>query len=127
MDRITGDYNDFWHIRNYQDQVKNIKAAVLMSHGFNDWNVVPSHSYRYYELVKEIVPAQIYYHQAGHGGPPPLKMMNRWFTRYLHGVENGVEKDPRAFIVREGDKRDKPTAYADYPNPAAQDVTFLLK
>ena len=65
---------------------------------------------------------QIYYHQAGHGGPPPLEMMNRWFTRYVYGVENGVENDPRAFIVREGDDRQSPTAYDDYPNPRAEGV-----
>jgi len=52
--------------------------------------------------------------------------MNRWFTHYLHGVENGVEKDARAWIVRENDKRGNPTAYADYPNPEASDVTLYL-
>ena len=46
-----------------------------------------------------------------------MKMMNRWFTRYLHGVENDVEKDPRAWIVREKDVLTKPTPYDDYPNP----------
>jgi X-Pro dipeptidyl-peptidase len=126
MDRVTGDYNDFWHSRNYRAQLKNVKAALLMSHGFNDWNVMPAHSYQVYDTLRNQVPAQVYYHQAGHGGPPPLKMMNRWFTRYLHGVENGVENDPRAFIVREHVKKDKPTAYADFPNPAAEDVTFYL-
>lgn len=55
-----------------------------------------------------------------------MKLMNRWFTRYLHGVENDVEKDPRAWIVRENDERDKPTPYEDYPNPAAQPVKFHL-
>ena len=30
--------------------------------------------------------------------------MNRWFTRYVMGVENGVENDPEAWIVREGDE-----------------------
>ena len=55
-----------------------------------------------------------------------MKMMNRWFTRYLHGVENGVEKDSRAWIVREGADRAKPTAYDDYPNPAASTVSLHL-
>src|SRR5690606_27509025 len=104
------------------------KAALLMSHGFNDWNVMPLHSHRIYLKAKEMgLPAQIYYHQDGHGGPPPIKMMNRWFTRYLHGVENGVEKDPKAWIVREHDKQDQPTPYVDYPNPEAIDVTFYLQ
>jgi X-Pro dipeptidyl-peptidase len=51
-------------------------------------------------------------------------MMNRWFTRYVYGVQNGVEKDPRAWIVRETDDRLKPTPYADYPNPASAPVTL---
>jgi X-Pro dipeptidyl-peptidase len=68
---------------------------------------------------------QAYFHQGGHGGEPPLKQMNRWFTRYLHGVTNDVENDPKAWIVREGDKREEPTPYYDYPNPAAKPVTFF--
>jgi X-Pro dipeptidyl-peptidase len=127
MDRITGDYNDFWAGRDYLNDMGPFKAALLMSHGFNDWNVMPEHSYRIYEEArKKGVPSMIYYHQNGHGGPPPLSMMNRWFTRYLHGVENGVEKDPRAWVVREKDDRLKPTPYAEYPNPAATAVTLFL-
>lgn len=127
FDRNTGDYNDFWAGRDYLNDLGPVKAATLMSHGFNDWNVVPEHSVRIYEALKQKgVPVQAYYHQGGHGGPPPMRLMNRWFTRYLHGVENGVEQDPRAWIVREDGKRDEPTAYADYPNPDAKDVTLYL-
>ncbi|MEM6379392.1 MAG: Xaa-Pro dipeptidyl-peptidase [Bacteroidota bacterium] len=127
MDRITGDYNDFWAGRDYLNEMGPMKAALLMSHGFNDWNVMPEHSYRIYKAAKDKgIPAQIFYHQNGHGGPPPMTMMNRWFTRYLHGVENDVEKDARAWIVRESDKRDEPTAYEDYPNPDASDVDLYL-
>jgi X-Pro dipeptidyl-peptidase len=112
-----------------------------MSHAFNDWNVVPEHSVRIYEALKGRVPLQAYYHQGGHGGAPPMEMMNKWFTRFLYGVENGVEKEPKAWIVREtppaapagppaaggagsapaqGRGRGQtpaPTPYADYPNP----------
>lgn len=56
-----------------------------------------------------------------------MKQMNRWFTRYLHGIENDVEKDQRAWIVREKAERDKPTAYADYPHPDANPVLFHLQ
>ena len=127
MDRISGDYNDFWAGRDYLHQMKPMKAALLMSHGFNDWNVMPEHSYRIYKRATEMgIPTQIYYHQNGHGGPPPLKMMNRWFTRYLHGIENDVENDAKAWIVREQDKRTEPTAYKAYPNPAAQQVTLNI-
>lgn len=127
-DRITGDYNDFWAGRDYLNKMDKMKAALFMSHGFNDWNVVPEHSLRIYEAAKKNgVPAMIYYHQNGHGEPPPFSMMNRWFTRYLFGVENGVENEPRAWIVREDDGHDSPTSYADYPNPDASPVTLYLK
>jgi len=127
MDRATGDYNDFWAGRDYLNDMKPMKAALLMSHGFNDWNVMPEHSYRIYKRAKEMgLPTQIYYHQNGHGGPPPIKMMNRWFTRYLHGIENGVEQDARSWIVRENDAQNNPTAYTEYPNPEASPVAFYL-
>jgi X-Pro dipeptidyl-peptidase len=127
MHRHTGDLNDFWVSRDYLNQMDDFRAPLLMSHGFNDWNVMPEHSLRIYEAAKEKgVPAQIFYHQGGHGGPPPIEMMNKWFTRYLHGIENGVENDPRAWIVREKDDMDKPTPYEDYPNPDASPVKFFL-
>ena len=127
MDRITGDYNDFWAGRDYLNQMKPMKAALLMAHGFNDWNVMPEHSYRISKRAKEMgIPTQIYYHQNGHGGPPPMKMMNRWFTRYLHGIENGVENDAKAWIVRENDSKQYPTAYTDYPNPEATPVVLYI-
>jgi len=52
MDRITGDYNEFWAGRDYLNDMKPMKAALLMSHGFNDWNVMPEHSYRIYKVIK---------------------------------------------------------------------------
>ena len=131
LDRTTGDYNDFWAERDYLNHIDGVRAATLMAHGFNDWNVMPEHSYRITEALKERgVPVQIYYHQGGHGGPPPPTMMNRWFTRYLLGIENGVENDPRAWIVREVRNRDprtpmpEPTPYPDYPHPQAEGVTL---
>jgi X-Pro dipeptidyl-peptidase len=155
-DRKSGDYNTFWAERDLLNKVGGIKAAVLMAHAFNDWNVVPEHSVRIYEALKGRVPLQAYYHQGGHGGAPPLPMMNKWFTRYLYGVQNGVEKEPKAWIVRESDQEAltaaaaaaaataaaanpgqpprrggaptaPPTPYADYPNPAASPVTLYLQ
>lgn len=127
MDRLTGDYNDFWAGRDYLNDMEGMRAAMLMSHGFNDWNVMPEHSYRIYRKAREMgLPAKIYYHQGGHGGPPPMEMMIRWFTRYLYGVDNGVEKGPRAWIVREDDEPENPTSYPDYPHPGAVPVTLHL-
>jgi X-Pro dipeptidyl-peptidase len=143
-DRASGDYNEFWASRDLLPLAGNIRAAVLMAHAFNDWNVVPEHSVRIAEAIKGRVPVQWYYHQGGHGGAPPLELMNRWFTRFLHGVENGVEQGPKAWIVREGDPPDPneepagrgrgrgrgraptppPVPYPDYPHPDARLVTL---
>ncbi len=115
-----------------------------MSHAFNDWNVVPEHSVRIASALKGRVPVQWYFHQGGHGGAPPLELMNRWFTRFLYGVDNGVESDPKAWIVREGDPPDPtasdagrgrgrgrsptppPVPYPDYPHPDASMVSWRL-
>ncbi len=124
FDRVHGDYNEFWAGRDYLNKLDDYKAATLMSHAFNDWNVMPEHSVRIYEALKSKgVPCQAYFHQGGHGGPPPMERMNRWFTRYLYGIENNVEQDAKAWIVRENDSRRKPTPYPDYPHPEAEYVT----
>ncbi len=101
-DRDNGDYNAFWAKRDLLNFVKNIKAAVLLAHGFNDWNVVPEHSIRIYNAMKaDGLPVSIYLHQGGHGGNPPADMVNRWFSHYLYGVDNGVQNDPPVWIVHE--------------------------
>ncbi len=127
FDRLHGDDNEFWRKRDYLLDLGPLKAAVLMSHAFNDWNVVPEHSNRIYQALKpKPVTAKIFYHQGGHGGGPPKTMMNRWFARYLHDVENEVESGPRAWIVRENDPRSEPTPYPDYPHPDRSPVTLHL-
>ena len=127
IDRESGDYNEFWAGRDYINGLDKVRAATLIAHGFNDWNVMPEHSVRIYAGLKERgVPCMAYFHQGGHGGAPPKEMMNRWFTRYLYGVENDVEQDARAWVAREGVNRKRPTPYADYPNPKAQAVTLHL-
>jgi X-Pro dipeptidyl-peptidase len=99
-DRATGDYNDFWAVRDLVPLLKNVKAAVLLGHGLHDYNVMPSHSTVVFEeLQARKVPSAIYLHQGGHGGNPPDDLVNRWFSHYLYGVDNGVEKDGRAWIV----------------------------
>ena len=127
MDRLSGDYNDFWKGRDYTHQLEDVKAAVFFSHGLSDWNVMPDHSIRIYEKLKSLgKTTKLYLHQGGHGGPPPMDMMNKWFTRFLYGIENGAEDEDKLWVVRKGDKRKNPTSYPDYPNPDAQDVNFYL-
>lgn len=127
FDRITGDWNDFWAGRDYLLQIGKFRAAMLMSHGWNDWNVMPEHSVRFYVTLKQKgIPCIAFFHQGGHGGPPPLELVNRWFTQYLYGIDSGVDKGPRSWIVREGERPSNPTAYPDYPHPDAKVVKLQL-
>ena len=147
QDRVTGDMNDFWYARDLLPFVKNIKAAVLLAHGLNDYNVVPEHSVRIYdEMRARGLPVSMYLHQGGHGGNPPADMLNRWFSHYLYGVDNGVEKDPPVWIVQDagaqapnaplppvdatggrggrGFARLAPTPFASFPVPGSVPVAM---
>jgi X-Pro dipeptidyl-peptidase len=137
-DRATGDYNDFWAARDLLPHVGNIRAAVLLAHGLNDFNVMPSHTVRIYEAMKARgLPVSMYLHQGGHGGDPPDDMVNRWFTHYLYGVDNGVRGDPPVWIVpstaadsaaagarasRERAGTPPPVPFASFPAPGSAHV-----
>ena len=137
MDRQSGDYNDFWEARDLLPRLKNVKAAVLLAHGLNDYNVMPAHSVRVYDEMKRLgLPVSLYLHQGGHGGAPPADMINRWFTHYLYGVENGVKNDPPVWIVSsttaptappaQGSppRRAMPSPFASFPVPGSQPVAL---
>jgi predicted acyl esterase len=102
IDRATGDRSGFWQERNYMKDVENVHAATLLAHGNNDFNVMTKNAAQFYEALKrQGVPHMFYFHQGGHGGSPPDVLINYWFTRYLYGVDNGVENLPRSWVVRE--------------------------
>lgn len=127
FDRKNGDYNPFWAERDLLNKMALYKTPTLLSHGQHDWNVLPEHSMRVYQaLKKKGVMTQLYLHHGGHGGAAPFELRNRWFSHYLYGINNGVEKDQRALIAREGEDRLLPTAYPDFPNPAAAPVMLYL-
>jgi predicted acyl esterase len=102
IDRATGNRNAAWQERNYMKDVGNVHAATLIAHGNNDFNVMTKNAAQYYDALKrQGVPHMFYFHQGGHGGAPPDVLQNLWFTRYLYGVQNGVESLPRSWVVRE--------------------------
>ncbi|HEX6134870.1 MAG TPA: Xaa-Pro dipeptidyl-peptidase [Longimicrobiales bacterium] len=133
-DRATGDFNEFWEVRDQLPHVKNVRAAVLFVHGFNDYNVVPEHTIRMWEALKTRNPdARIWLHQGGHGGSgPPADLVNRWWAHYLYDVENGIDRSPRAMVVPSHAKPPlgaargvsaPAVAYADWPVPGSTPVT----
>ncbi|TWF94098.1 Xaa-Pro dipeptidyl-peptidase [Saccharopolyspora dendranthemae] len=128
QDRITGDDNGFWDERNYLDDVGQVRAAVLSVHGLNDWNVKTRQAAQWYRALREHdVPHKIWWHQSGHTDPIKLReqewlrTLNRWFTRYLHQVPNGVEEEPRATIQREDGSW---VEEAEWPAPGAAEAVL---
>lgn len=120
QDRVTGDYSEFWESRDYLRDVDKVTAATFVAHGLRDWNVTTKHAAQWYEALKQNgVDRRIYWHQGGHGGPPPADALNRWFTRYLYDVDNGVEKEPRALVQREDGRL---TQHPEWPVPGSQTV-----
>jgi predicted acyl esterase len=102
QDRAAGNRSGFWQERNYLKDVDNVRAATLLAHGNNDFNVMTKQAAQFYAALRNRdVPHMFFFHQGGHGGPPPDVLINYWFTRYLYGVHNGVESLPRSWVVRE--------------------------
>ncbi|TWP49061.1 Xaa-Pro dipeptidyl-peptidase [Lentzea tibetensis] len=130
QDRITGDYSKFWDERNYVNDARKVRAAVLAVHGLNDWNVKMTHVEQWYSALKRNgVAHKIWLHQSGHTDADTLRSvewrrtLNRWFTQYLWGQRNGVDREPKATLQRE----DKTWVdEAEWPSPNASDVRLKL-
>ncbi|KRM35830.1 xaa-Pro dipeptidyl-peptidase [Agrilactobacillus composti DSM 18527 = JCM 14202] len=95
QDRNSGNYNDFWAIRNYRTNVKNIKCAVLLVHGLNDWNVKLRNPEKLWRTLREAdIPAKMFLHQGQHVYMNNIRsidfndMVNLWLTDKLLGFPN---------------------------------------
>ncbi|MEP7452104.1 CocE/NonD family hydrolase [Phyllobacterium sp. SB3] len=97
VDDLTFAYNDFWKERNTLLLVNNIKAATLIAHGQSDNNVKTKNSVQLYDTLFEMKkPVQLWLHSRDHDDPAWQKEWQKqillWYSRYLFGVNNGVEK-----------------------------------
>ena len=72
LDRKTGDYNQFWHDRNYLLNAKKVKAEVVFTHGSQDWNVKPLHVYQMFNALPSHINKHLFYHNGAH------VYMNNW-------------------------------------------------
>ena len=66
LDRKTGDYNQFWHDRNYLLQADKVKAEVVFTHGSQDWNVKPLHVYQMFQALPANIKKHLFYHNGAH-------------------------------------------------------------
>jgi X-Pro dipeptidyl-peptidase len=130
QDRVTGDYSAFWAARDYLGRVGPIRASVFVVHGLNDFNVkTKAFAEWWYRLAAAGVDRKIWLHNGGHGGPggagaaPYRRAQNRWFDRYLFGVANGIDGEPKATVQREDGTY---AQEADWPAPGTRPATLEL-
>ena len=72
LDRKTGDYNQFWHDRNYLLTAQKVKAEVVFTHGSQDWNVKPLHVYQMFHALPDNIRKHLFFHHGAH------VYMNNW-------------------------------------------------
>ena len=72
LDRKTGDYNQFWHDRNYLLNAHKVKAEVVFTHGTQDWNVKPLHVYQMFHTLPTHINKHLFFHNGAH------VYMNNW-------------------------------------------------
>ena len=72
LDRQTGDYNQFWHDRNYLLNAEKVKAEVVFTHGSQDWNVKPLHVNQMFNALPSNIKKHLFYHNGAH------VYMNNW-------------------------------------------------
>ena len=72
LDRKTGDYNQFWHDRNYLLSADKVKAEVVFTHGSQDWNVKPLHVYQMFHALPAHINKHLFFHNGAH------VYMNNW-------------------------------------------------
>jgi len=66
LDRKTGDYNQFWHDRNYLLNAHKVKAEVVFTHGSQDWNVKPLHVYQMFHALPTNINKHLFFHHGAH-------------------------------------------------------------
>lgn len=108
QDRESGDYSAYWDGRNYLNNVKNIKADIVMVHGLNDWNVKPRNVFNLWQALKAVpVAKKLILHQGQHIYINNFRsldftdMMNLWLSYKLFDVDNGADTQLPDVVIQD--------------------------
>lgn len=100
------DYDRFWRQRDYLRLAHRVQVPVLVSHGLLDFNVKTWEGTAWFQALeseKAMVLGQ-WPHASPRGRYPEWDaFLQRWFERWLYGIDNGVEDEP-AVRVQTNDK-----------------------
>ncbi len=97
LDRKTGDYNQFWHDRNYLLNAHKVKAEVVFTHGSQDWNVKPLHVYQMFHALPAHINKHLFFHHGAHvymnnwQSIDFRESMNAFLSKKLLGLDSGYQ------------------------------------
>lgn len=123
QDRVTGSYNQFWNDRNYRNQIKNIKADVMLVHGLNDWNVKLRNPYELWQGIQDLpIQKKLILHQGQHvyiNAFPSFDfsdIVNLWLSHELYEIDNHAETILPNLIVQDNVQPDTWYKESNWPN-----------
>lgn len=97
LDRKTGDYNQFWHDRNYLLNTHKVQAEVVFTHGSQDWNVKPLHVYQMFHALPSHINKHLFFHHGAHvymnnwQSIDFRESMNALLSKKLLGLDSGYQ------------------------------------
>jgi len=129
LDRASGDYNQFWHDRNYLLHADQVKAEVVFTHGSQDWNVKPLHVFNMFQALPTSIKKHLFYHNGAHvylnnwQSIDFRESMNALLSKKLLGYDSSYELP--TVIWQDNTGEQSWTSLDDFGNQTNQ-RTFLL-
>ena len=129
LDRASGDYNQFWHDRNYLLNANRVQAEVVFTHGSQDWNVKPLHVFNMFQALPASIKKHLFYHNGAHvylnnwQSIDFRESMNALLSKKLLGYDSSYELP--TVIWQDNTGEQSWTSLDDFGNQTSQ-RTFLL-
>ena len=127
----TPDYDQFWRERDYRKDAAQIRAAVLVASGWQDYNVKQEEGVDLYRALPARILKKLYMFQGSHGSPSDdnwQPLLDRFFARTLEGVSNGIEREPP--VLTEGRSADEPStgfhSATSWPPAGVRELRYRL-
>src|SRR3954463_5943552 len=128
----TPDYDAFWLSRDYLKDASRVRVPVLVTHGWQDYNVKMSEGTDFYGALGPRVPfKKLFMFQGPHAGAPAEQyapVLERFFAHTLKGVDNGIDREPAVVPQgRDGTTKDKDfRSETAWPPPATRGLALDL-
>jgi X-Pro dipeptidyl-peptidase len=124
------DYDDFWKARDYRARASSFRVPVLISHGWQDFNVKQDEGLSLYPALDRAPWKGIWMGQYAHGSPGTeewLTLLDQFFEKFLWGRDSGLPAD--GVVVsqpRDAAGPGDPGRLDSWPPPRTGDVEMAL-